>query len=232
MRKFLWITIAVLLVNSVYSQTSNESIEEKKNSIGLNVNGLSMFTNDQTNKNVILSLKYYKIKEKYNLRISINHKLNEKEDVYNHYINEENNLTTRTYEESNNRLDARFGLSKNNDIGFGKIKLSFDIILGYNATLTNILENIDYMSNGEVEGFGVSEYTNSEAQFISTGIDFSIAYEINLSEQFALNLEYVPEIVFNSKINEKVDQKNLIPSYKNYLDTDLKVFHLNILYRF
>ena len=232
MRKFLLVTIAVLLVNSVYSQTNNESIEEKKNSIGLNVSGFSVLTTDQTNKNVILSLKYYRIKEKYNLRISINHKLNEKENVYNHYINEENNITTRIYEESNNRLDARFGLSKNNDIGFGKIKLSSDIILGYNVSLTSVLENIDYLSNGEIVGFGVSEYTNSEAQFISTGIDLSIAYEINLSEQFALNLEYAPEIVFNSKVNEKVDQKNLISSYKNYLDTDLKVFHLNILYRF
>ena len=239
--KKVFITLLSLLSLLSVAQEQNDTVASKtdtlsKKYLGINIGSIITNITQNVSESQNYSLKY-RINKPSNMifQLSLNVKSEETtEENYFCYTDSVDNVHKRTFTENIGQYDIRVGIGIYEKLGYGNIYLVSDLIVGYTDINQYYDDYINYVNNGAYEGFGNEPVRGAKAGYFTIGIDLAIGYKIDLGNRFALGLEYVPEISFNSLIytdyyygdSEEFNFNNdAINSYFN-------VFNVNLFYHF
>lgn len=236
------ILLVFLAINSGFIFAQNDSTKFKDDTIsqkylGVNIGSIMTGITQYNVYSMNYSLKF-KVEKKNNLiyQSSLNLKSeNSKKETFNNFTDTLNNIHTLSYSKYSDQFDLRIGIGIYEKLGYGKIYLVGDLILGYTEVNQNYDDFVQYINNNAVEGYGFEPFEIAEANYFTTGIDFSIGYEINLAKRLMLSIEYVPEISFNSLLNTDYysNNKDNVITFNTYtMNTYFNVLNVNLFYHF
>jgi len=236
-KAFLTVLIFLSLLTVAQVNTSTVKLDSLPNKyLGINIGSIVTNITQNYSKSQNYSLKY-RIDKPNNmiLQTSLNIKMEDtKQENYYCFTDSADNLHKRTFTENIGQFDIRVGIGVYEKLGYGNIYLISNILVGYSEIDQDYDDFVNYVNNGVYEGFGNQLVRGANAKYFTFGIDLAIGYKIDLGKRFALGLEYVPEVSFNTLINtdyyyggsEKFNfNKNAVNSYFN-------VFNVNLFYHF
>lgn len=154
------------------------------------------------------------------------------------FVDADSNLVTRNYYLNDSKVDVRFGSAIKNKFGLGNMILGLDLLVGYSKLNDNMIEYKTHINDTMYYGRADSLTTITTMSYPSVdygnlGLDISLAYQLNLGNNFLLNLEYAPEVNFNFLIKKKGDIHSSEYDYSDYyLDVAFNRFYIMLLYKF
>ena len=230
--KTLFIIIILILSLNLFSQDKEVLLKSKQHFIGINTLSLISYINNPDLSYSNYTLQYKIIRDqKLNLQTSISLINNQKAKQSYSFYNESKDFVVLTKEEYDAAINIRFGIGQSYNTGLGRMCLRSNLIIGYLKNNKDYLEFVSYKNeNNETEGYGSGNFVYSSIGYFTTGIDVEIAYEIDLNKHFTLGIEYVPELIFLTKVSEENNIEN--NSYDYFVASNFRNIRLNIFYRF